>query len=101
MRDWEKKRNEEAMLMSLLKNKEKLTDRERSAFERMEHDLRTGRYTRLSTAQKDWVEGVYLRLELDAEEAENLVSSGSVPLGRPVLTAEVLKNLPKAPPGRK
>ncbi len=73
----------------------------REAFPRMLEDIESGRFRTLTERQRDWVDGVRARLELDAGDAENLFSSGLVPIGAPVETPAVLRNLPKKPPVRK
>jgi hypothetical protein len=53
----------------------------------------------LTEKQAKWVRGVYDRV-FDSPSYENLFSAGKVPLGKPVETPAVLRNLPKKPPSR-
>jgi hypothetical protein len=53
----------------------------------------------LSDKQRTWVRNVYEKL-FDVPQYENLISSGKAPRGREVPLPEVLKHLPKKPPGR-
>ena len=53
-----------------------------------------------SEKQSTWIKNIHEKI-VGAPQYENLVSSGKVPLGRPVETPAVLKNLPKKPPGRR
>lgn len=85
------------MLVEILESDE-ITDAERTAFTDMMATLESGKYNSLSTKQADWVRSVHTRLNLD--EPEKLVSRGEIPRGKEVPTPEVLKNLPKRPPGR-
>jgi len=56
---------------------------------------------RLSTKQRKLLEAFIEGTPYEAEpEYLNLVSRGLVPRGREVETPEVLRNLPKLPPGR-
>jgi len=80
-----------------------LTDSEREAFRDMLSRLESGRGSKLSNKQRDWVEGVYMKLHLDAHEpSENLFSSGKV---KPDTSGKKygweLQPLPLKPPGRK
>lgn len=52
----------------------------------------------LSRKQREVLKDV---LEKHEPTYENLVSSGKVPLGKPVPTPQVLQNLPKKPPTRR
>jgi hypothetical protein len=55
----------------------------------------------LTRAQLDWIRAAFTKYELEAEmPAMNLVSSGHVPRGRDVALPEVLRHLPKRPPGK-
>ncbi len=87
--------NDATRLARLLAD-DRLNEREREAFDEM---AQRGRI--LTARQRTWVDDVYRRLELDADEAENLWSDGAVPVGRPVDVPEVLRVLPKRPPGRR
>jgi len=108
MRDWRKKEHDvtdEEMLRAILDSEREpeLHESEREAFPRMLEELRSGARKHLSPRQREWVMQCYQRLGLEADEAaENLVSAGKVPIGRPVIMPAVLdsKNLPKRPPGR-
>ena len=99
----EKKRDGRVMLQALLKNEDSLTELESDKFKGMDFGLASGRKKKLTQAQHDWVERVYLRLNLDAEEAENLVSSGAISSISNIALPWVLRpeNLPKHPPGWK
>jgi hypothetical protein len=95
------------MLNRLLASKD-LSDEEADAFGDMRSKLQamqsTGthrRNTTLSLKQRTWAEMVFHRLELDADVAENLHSSGQVPTGKPVAVPLVLQNLPLRPPSRR
>jgi len=80
---------------------ERLGDREKVAFPDMLERMEAGRLQRFSKTQKEWIEGAYVRMELEADEVENLFSTGRVPVGAPVAMAPVLANRPLKPPGRK
>ena len=73
-----------------------------AAFEDMLKKLESGKLQRLSDKQRAWASAVCIGEKYEPpEEYRNDFSAGRVPLGRPVATAPVLLNLPKAPPGRK
>ncbi|HEX9137659.1 MAG TPA: hypothetical protein VF905_12050 [Nitrospirota bacterium] len=56
----------------------------------------------LSVKQRKLIEERFFQFELDSDEgALNLVSNGLVPRGMEVPLPDVLKNLPKKPPGKK
>lgn len=76
-----------------------LREGEQDAFAEMLEGLREGRYASLTRKQREWAIEVSVRI--GAVGYENLVSSGGVPIGRPVETPQVLRNLPMKPPGRK
>lgn len=76
-----------------------LTDKERSAFSSMFGVVRSGKS--LTSAQRDWVESSYKKYELDAANAQNLVSSGQVPRGKEVKFPFETMPRPLKPPGRK
>ncbi len=76
-----------------------LLEGEQTAFAEMLEGLREGRYASLMRKQREWVIEVAARI--GSIGYENLVSSGGVPIGRPVETPQVLRNLPMKPPGRK
>lgn len=83
-------------------NAHRLQDNERDAFTDMLSRLENGRVSKLSDKQRQWVEGVYLKLELDAEEAsQNLVSSGKVANKSTKVFPFELMPRPLKPPGRK
>jgi hypothetical protein len=91
-------------LTALLEDK-RLTDDERDVFSDMQSWLEgRGRgpagVRRLSRRQITYIERKFDVLELGADEALNLVSSGLVPRGREVPVPEALRVLPKKPPGR-
>jgi hypothetical protein len=94
----EKKLSEFEMLKALCEH-DALTDKEREAFESMMARSKGGRFP-LSPAQRDWVEGAYKKHELDAGEAQNLVSSGQVPRGKPTNFPFETMVRPLKPPGR-
>jgi hypothetical protein len=94
-----KKVSEFEMLKALCEH-DGLTDKEREAFESMMARTKGGRFP-LSPAQKDWVEGAYKKHELDAGEAQNLVSSGQVPRGKETNFPFETMARPLKPPGRK
>jgi hypothetical protein len=67
------------MLRTLLRNDDCLEPDELEAFTSMWDRLDSGRIDSLSSRQREWVERVYYKHDLDKEEeAENLVSSGKV-----------------------
>jgi hypothetical protein len=68
------------MLLALLGD-DRLSDRERSAFEDMSSGLSLSPRSSLTKAQHEWVEKRFRQLELDTESL-NLHSSGLVPEGR-------------------
>jgi len=89
------------MLKALL-DTERLNDVERAAFTDMLGWLEDHEEARLTMKRREWVEGRFEALELDAETgSQNLVSSGAVPRGREVAMAPVLHNRPLSPPGRR
>lgn len=89
--------SEDIALLKRALEKEDLRDSSREAFEDMLERIEAKGMT-LSDKQRAWV----LRA-LDVPEYENLVSSGKVPIGKPVELPWQLRpeNLPKKPPGRK
>jgi hypothetical protein len=88
-------------LLQLVLDCDRLTDADREVFEIMLGQLQTGDRRSLSIKQRQWVRDVAARLDLMPEQALNLWSSGQVMAGRPVETPDVLRRLPKAPPGRR
>jgi len=94
----EKKVSEFEMLKALCEH-DGLTDKEREAFESMLARTKGGRFP-LSPAQRDWVDGAYRKHELDAGEAQNLVSSGQVPRGKETNFPFESMPRPLKPPGR-
>lgn len=95
----EKERTDFEMLRALVEH-DGLTDKEREAFESMKARSRDGRLP-LTSAQREWVKGAYKKYELDAGEAQNLVSSGQVPRGKEVTFPFETMPRPLKPPGRK
>jgi hypothetical protein len=93
------------MLNALLKNADRLTDQEHGIFSDMRERFYASTYGSLTPAQTAWIERVYKRLELDAdEEPENLVSSGrvsAVPESRRKVYDFELMERPLKPPPRK
>jgi hypothetical protein len=86
------------VLAALLRD-DRLTDKERGAFDGMLRNIRSG--GKLSVIQRDWAKDVFDRLELDAEVTANLVSSGMVPRGKEVHLPYEDMPKPLKPPGRK
>jgi len=96
-------RTDKSMLQALLDPdiSDKLTEPERHAFLDMSDRL-AGRQSSLTPKQHEWVQRVFLKMHLDAEEpSENLVSSGRV---KPDTSGRVyaFENQPRPlkPPGR-
>jgi hypothetical protein len=81
--------SDKALLFVVLAHGDALTDAQRVAFIEMR-----ARGFELSTSQRSWVEGI-ARQVIPFDEADG------VPKGKPVETPAVLRNLPKAPPGRR
>jgi hypothetical protein len=73
-----------------------LSDAQREMFTAFQEYLQTRLV--LSRKQREVLKEV---LEKHEPTYENLVSSGKVPLGKPVPTPTVLQNLPKKPPTRR
>lgn len=97
-------RDEDLRKLRALLDSDKLTDREIEPFANMRYQLTLHEhYPGLTDKQRSWVEDVYRRLGLDAEEgAQNLWSGGKVPRGREVEPAVGLRaNRPLKPPARK
>lgn len=81
-----------------------LPDYERDAFEKMKRELDSYGlpgvgYATLSEPRRGWCNEVATRV--GAIGYVNLASSGELVRGREVATPEVLRNLPKKPPGRR
>ena len=96
-------RTDKTMLAALLQNEDRLSEEERAAFADMQTRVQAGWSSPLSSRQKEWVERVYFRLELDAEEpSENLYSRtrSSLPPPPPTYPWETAPK-PLKPPGRK
>lgn len=100
---------ERKMLLALLGD-DRLSDREREAFDDMSSAMSLSPSRKLTKAQFDWVERRFRQLELDSDVALNLHSEGKVPEGRthgvppvrfPWQKADGSLDLPKDPPGRK
>lgn len=87
------------LLQALVAEEERLTEVESKAFESMLNYLRDP-FTALTPRQRQWADAVASRIEIDMPP-ENLHSSGKVAIGKPVETPEILRNLPKRPPGRR
>lgn len=94
----EKKKTDFELLRALC-DCDALSNKERDAFESMKARLKDGRQE-LSSAQRQWVEDAYKKHELDAEESQNLVSTGQVPRGREVKFPFETMPRPLKPPGR-
>lgn len=93
-------RTAQTMLEALTKD-DRLNEKEEEAFGDMLRGMRNyGRI--LSKPQLEWVERIYLKLDLDAEEpCENLVSSGAVQSGKKMEPLDFEKMpRPLRPPGR-
>jgi hypothetical protein len=76
-----------------------ISDAVRAAFEDMQHKV--DRWP-LSKKQRDWARAILNGEKYEPpEEYLNLVSTGKVPIGKPVPTPKVLQNLPKKPPPRR
>lgn len=93
----------DATILSALVADDRLTERERPAFENMQENITSGRYDTLTGPQRDWAERRYLELHLDADEASaNLHSNKLVPQGIPNPNARHYEKLdrPMKPPGR-
>ena len=80
---------------------DRLQGDEREAFDDMARKL--AKYSRpLTELQSQWVTRVMHRLELDVDEPTGPeFASGKIPAGAPVGVPDVLKVLPKRPPGRR
>lgn len=85
------------MTIKHLAHRRGVEDARLEVFKTMLEDLHSGQRKCLSLRQRKWVNDVLDEFE---PRAENLVSRGLVPRGRPVETPEVLKVLPKRPPTR-
>lgn len=94
----EKKKTDLELLKALVEC-DALSDKEREAFESMLGRSKGGRFE-LTSAQRQWVEDAYRKHDLDAGEAQNLVSSGQVPRGREVTFPFESMPRPLKPPGR-
>lgn len=86
------------LLQALIAEDERLTEAESKAFEGMtnylsEHPHCAG----LTQKQRLWADAVAKRLEIDVLPS----LAKALPVGRPIETPEVLRNLPKRPPGRR
>lgn len=80
------------VLLNRVLDDDETTPDERKAFDEMRANLLSGERRRLSQRQRSWVEEVARRL--------TPISAADVPRGNPVETPEVLRHLPKKPPGR-
>lgn len=86
------------LLRALLDEEERLTEAESKAFEGMANYLADRPHCAgLTPKQRAWADAVAKRLEIDVLPE----LKGLVPTGRSVETPEVLRNLPKRPPGRR
>lgn len=97
---FQERRKTDFELLKALVEHDGLSSKEREAFESMLHRSKDGRFE-LSPAQRRWVEDAYRKYELDADEAQNLVSSGQVPRGREVKFPFETMPRPLKPPGRR
>jgi hypothetical protein len=79
--------------LRILIDSDDISEREEEAFKEMQEALARGRLSRLTFSQRAWVQ--------DALKRVVPLDSTLVPRGKPVVTPEVLRNLPKRPPGRK
>lgn len=86
------------MLQELLEDETELSENELEAFKDMLEKLEEVEARCLSDKQRVWVEKAHDRI---SPSCLNLYSSGKVKKGADVPLPEVLKNLPKTPPGRK
>jgi hypothetical protein len=88
--------------LSALLDSQKLTPDEERAFRDMMDQLEAGGVARLSTKQREWVDRVYHKLQLDAEEGSaNLFSSGKVKkTGKETVYPWETGPKPLKPPGR-
>ena len=101
MKDWESNSSlvpDHEMLQALLRD-DRLTDKERGAFEGMLRTLSGG--GKLSPAQRDWASDKFKKLELDTHVEGDLVSSGKVPRGKEIRLPFEDMPRPLKPPGRK
>lgn len=87
-----------AHLQQALEKKE-LADEHREAFEDMLEKM-TEKARELSPKQRAYVRSV-LGDDVEDDKPIVLFSSGKIPVGNPVETPAVLRNLPLKPPGRK
>ena len=85
-------------ILQALTRDDRLTDKERHVFEGMLRTVTGG--TKLSKPQRDWAVDAFTRYGLEANFAENLVSSGEVVRGKEVKM--LYENMPRPlkPPGR-
>ena len=99
---------DQQILTALVAHDDQLPEREQEAFTSMQTQLTKSHY--LTTRQREWAEGWYRKLELDADEVLNLASSGRVKVVKPTIqtVAEVLgphvppaRQKPLHPPGRR
>jgi len=94
-----------AMLQQLLDHSDRLRDGEGDVFSSMLAKLDTAyserRYAKLTDAQRHWVTDAANRLELENPNDDPHERNRDVPRGKEVPTPAVLRNLPKAPPGRR
>lgn len=95
-------------LLSELIDSGKLSDDEQTSFESMFDWIVSRDGRQLSEAQRKWVRAIGLAKGVIAEEAQNLFSSGKVPVGiatkktdGELKAAEILARRPLAPPGRR
>jgi hypothetical protein len=92
-----------ALLRALVARRDELREGEPEAFasmlERLEDEER--HFDGLSAKQRKWVDDAAHRLEIEDPEDDPAKRNADVPRGREVEKPAVLRNLPKAPPGRK
>jgi len=94
-----------ALLQQLLDHSDRLRVGEADVFSSMLAKLDTAhserRYAKLTDAQRHWVTDAANRLELEDPHDDPRERNRDVPRGKEVPTPVVLRNLPKAPPGRR
>lgn len=86
-------------MLQILLDDDRLTDKEKGAFEGMLRSLFNG--GKLSVAQRDWAADRFKKLELDTAVEGDLVSSGKVPRGKEIRLPFEDMPRPLKPPGRK
>lgn len=66
-------------MLAKLAASDALDDKSREAFGDMRRRIVEGRQKDLTALQREWAEAAAAKLELDSDEAANLVSTGAVP----------------------